>query len=51
MGASNSPSVFACLMALVVHGLTYLFCFVFISDCIAMNQSFQDHLSHVELVL
>jgi len=51
MGASNSPSVFARLMALVLHGLTYLCCLVFIDDCIVMSRSFDDHLQHVELVL
>jgi len=51
MGASNSPSVFARLMALVVHGQTYLWCLVFVDDCIVMSRSFEDHLHHVELVL
>jgi len=51
MGASNSPSVFARLMTLVLHGLTYLCCLVFIDDCIVMSRLFDDHLHHVGLVL
>ena len=51
MGASNSLNVFARLMALVLHGLTYLCCLVFIDDCIVMSWSFEDHLHHVELML
>jgi len=51
MGASNNPSVFARLMTLVLHGLTYLCCLVFIDDCIVMSRSFDDHLCHVGLVL
>jgi len=51
MGPSNSPSVFACLMALVLHGLTYLCCLAFIDDCIVTSRSFEDHVRHVELVL
>jgi len=51
MGANNSPSVFARLMTLVLHGLTYLCCVTFIDDCIVMSKSFVDHLRHVELVL
>jgi len=51
MGASNSPSVFARLMALVIHRLTYLCCLVFIDDCIVMSRSFEDHVRHVEFVL
>ena len=51
MGTSNSPSVFARLMSLVLHGLTYLCCLVFIDDTIIMGRSFEDHLKNVELVL
>jgi len=51
MGASNSPSVFARLMTLVLYGLTYLCCLVFNDDCIVMSRSFDDHLHHVGLVL
>jgi len=51
MGASNSLNVFARLMALVLHGLTYLCCLVFIDDCIVISRSFEDHLHHMELVL
>jgi len=51
MGASNSHSVFARLVTLVLHGLIYLCCLVFIDDCIVMSRSFEDYLRHVELVL
>jgi len=51
MGASNSPSVFTRLMALVLHGLTYLCCLVFTDDCIVMSRSLEDYVSHVKLVL
>jgi len=40
MGASNSLSVFARLMSLVLHGLTYLCCLVFIDDTVVMSRSF-----------
>jgi len=50
-GATNSPPIFSRLMSLVLRGLTYLSCLVFIDDCIVIDNSFDDHLANLEMVL
>ena len=51
MGISNSPGLFARLMTLVLHGLTYFCCLVFIDDTIVLGRDFDDHLLNVETVM
>ena len=47
MGLCNSPSCFQRLMDLVLRGLTWSSCLVFIDDVIVMSRSFDQHLEHL----
>ena len=38
-------------MSFMLHGLTYLCCLVFTDDTVVMSRSFDEHLTHVDLVL
>ena len=51
MGACNSPSAFARLMSLVLSGLTYLCCLVYIDDTIVLGRTFDEHLANFDTVL
>ena len=51
MGACNSPSVFARLMSMMLRGLSYLCCLVFIDDTIVIGRSFDEHLANMQAVL
>ena len=51
MGACNSPSAFARLITLVLSGLTYLCCLVYIDDTIVLGRTFDEHLANLDTVL
>jgi len=51
MGACNSPRAFARLMTLVLSGLTYLCCLIYIDDTIVLDRTFDEHLANMDTVL
>jgi hypothetical protein len=50
-GLTTSPSVFQRLMDMVLHGLAYEICLVYLDDIIIYSTNFADHLSRLETVL
>ena len=50
-GLSNAPAVFQRLMDLVMAGLTWEICLVFLDDIIVMAKTFEQHLERLNLVL
>ena len=50
MGLCNSPSVFARLMSLVLRGLTFSTCLVFIDDTVVIGKTFEQHLANLKEV-
>jgi hypothetical protein len=50
-GAVNSPSVFCRLMSLVLKGLTWISCLVYVDDTIIVGRSFEEHVANLEVVL
>ena len=50
-GLSTAPSVFQRLMDLVLCGLTYETCLVYLDDIIVYSKDFQTHLLRLEEVL
>ena len=48
LGLCNAPSTFTRLMDLVLHGLTFNYCLVYLDDTIVYSKSFDEHLSHLE---
>ena len=48
LGLCNAPSTFTRLMDLVLHGLTYVYCLVYLDDTIVYSKTFDEHLSHLE---
>jgi len=49
-GLTCAPSVFQRLMDLVLCGLSYEFCLVYLDDIIIFSKSFEDHLLRLEEV-
>ena len=50
-GLTNAPATFQRLMDLVLGGLKWSCALVYIDDIIIYSSSFEDHLTHLELVL
>ena len=50
-GLSNAPAVFQRLMDLVLAGLTWEICLVFLDNIIVMSETFEQHLERLEMVL
>jgi len=50
MGLCNSPSIFARLMSLVLRGLTFVTCLVFIDDTVVIGKTFEQHLDNLKEV-
>ena len=51
LGLCNAPSTFSRLMNLVLHGLTYVYCLVYLDDTIIYSMNFEDHLKHINEIL
>ena len=49
-GLSNAPAVFQRLMNLVMQGLTWEACLVFLDDIIVLSSTFEQHLERLEAV-
>ena len=50
-GLCNAPATFQRLMDLVLSGIQWKSCLVYIDDIVIVGKSFQQHLSNLELVL
>ena len=50
-GLTNAPATFQRLMDMVLAGLHWSHCLVYIDDVIVLGRTFQDHLSNIALVL
>jgi hypothetical protein len=51
LGLSNAPSTYSRLMDMVLNGLTYNYCLVYLDDTIIYSKSFDDHLVHLNEIL
>ncbi|KAK7877355.1 hypothetical protein WMY93_031928 [Mugilogobius chulae] len=51
MGLSNSPATFQRMMELVLRGLPWHICLVYLDDILVYSRTFEDHLSHLQEVL
>jgi len=49
-GFANAPALFQRLMDLVLVGLTWEFCLVYLDDIIIMSETFDDHLPRLTAV-
>ena len=49
-GVCNGPSAFQCLMAVVLAGLQWHNCLIYIDDIIVFGRSFDEHMSRLEEV-
>ena len=49
-GLCNGPSTFQRLMEIVLSGLAWKNCFVYIDDVLVCSQTFDDHLAHLQQV-
>ena len=49
-GLCNAPATFQRLMQLVLSGLEWDCCFVYIDDILVASKTFEDHLRHLQLV-
>ena len=47
LGLANAPSTYSRLMDLVLNGLTYRYCLVYLDDTIIYSKSFDEHLKHL----
>jgi len=50
-GLCNAPSTFQRLMQMVLAGLEWKFCFVYIDDILVCSRTFKEHIAHLRLVL
>jgi len=48
LGLCNAPSTFTRLMDLVLNGLTFVYCLVYLDDTIVYSKSFDEHLAHLD---
>ena len=46
-GLANAPSQFARIMELVMSGLTYDVCLVYLDDILIFSKTFDEHLEHL----
>ena len=51
MGAANSPSAFSRLMNLILRGLVWHTCLIYIDDTIVVSRSFDEHVKRLDDVL
>lgn len=51
MGLTNSPATFQCMMELVLRGLPWHICMVYLDDILIYSRTFPDHLHHLNEVL
>lgn len=51
LGLTNAPSTYSRLMDLVLSGLTYSCCLVYLDDTIIFSQTFEHHLVHLSDIL
>jgi len=49
-GLANAPSQFARIMELVMSGLTYDVCLVYLDDILIFSKTFDEHLDHLAIV-
>jgi len=47
---ANAPSQFACIMELVMSGLTYDVCLVYLDDILVFSKTFEEHLVRLATV-
>ena len=50
LGLCNAPATFQRLMQVVLSGLEWDCCFVYIDDILVASKTFEDHLRHLQLV-
>ena len=50
MGITNAPAAFQRSMEIVMAGITWKFCIVYIDDIIIYSKTFEEHLQHLQLV-
>ena len=50
-GLCNAPAIFQCLMDLVLAGLQWSSCLVYLDDIIILGKDFKSHLENLSLVL
>ncbi len=48
MGLTNAPTTFQRLMEMVLRGLPWKTCLVYLDDVLIFSQTFKDHLQHLE---
>uniref|UniRef100_H3B5T7 ribonuclease H n=1 Tax=Latimeria chalumnae TaxID=7897 RepID=H3B5T7_LATCH len=51
MGLTNAPATFQRLMELVLRGLPWKICLVYLDDVLIYSHSFEEHLQHIEEIL
>jgi hypothetical protein len=51
LGLTDAPSTYTRLMSLVLNGITYKYCLVYLDDTIIFSKTFDEHLAHVSEVL
>ena len=51
MGLTNAPATFQRLANLIMAGLTWHSCLVYLDDIIIYSKTFEDHCRHVDQVL
>ena len=50
-GGKNSPTLFARLMASVLHGYCYKICLLYLDDIIVMGKTYEENIVRLDLVL
>ena len=50
-GLTNAPATFQRMMNMVLHGLTWRFCLVYVDDIMVYSATFEEHLEHIQQVL